>query len=526
MALFALVRSAERQHATQAAGLAAVTIAVVALIGWWTGLLILSSWGAGFPPMRPLGALCLAAMGLALVRPGKDSRLPFAVGLVVAGFAALGVALVLFNVDVGTMNRLLVTSAAVPELGTATSRAATAGTVALGLAGGALALSGFEPHRFTATMLASIAGTIAVFALFDYLASVDTHYGSVSVNSPPLPTVVGLLCISTGIISRIGTMPVPHGSWPLRQLLVMLGCAIVAPLLLFGTYAGFRIAHAQLRDVRENLTVEARTLSANVDSEIIGEIERLQALASSPSLRQGDFADFKHQAEASLTLRRRGNIVLIDRNMHLLVHTAVPFGKPLPGSAVPKLAERVLATGQPQVSDLFMSPVTKKLLITIMVPVEIEGERRYALARAPEPRTFARLVAAKELPAGWHAVVSNVTHHIIAQSGNQNAFGQELPPTQWARDGFGGVFEFIDSEALPSLQASMRSELTGWDTAVWAPKALLEAPVRAQWRTLGVMALLAIALVVGSALWLGRIIAHSVGHAARAAIAAGEGSPL
>ena len=167
MAFFALVRSAERQTATQAAGLAAVTIAAVVLIGWWTGLLILSSWGAGFPPMRPLGALCLAAMGLALVRPGKHSRLPFAVGLVVAGFAALGLALVLFNVDVGTMNRLLVTSAAVPELGTATSRAATAGTVALGLAGGALALSGFEPHRFTATMLASIAGTIAVFALFD-----------------------------------------------------------------------------------------------------------------------------------------------------------------------------------------------------------------------------------------------------------------------------------------------------------------------------------------------------------------------
>ena len=525
MAFFALVRSAERQTATQAAGLAAVTIAAVVLIGWWTGLLILSSWGAGFPPMRPLGALCLAAMGLALVRPGKDSRLPFAVGLVVAGFAALGVALVLFNVDVGTMNRLLVTSAAVPELGTATSRAATAGTVALGLAGGALALSGFERHRFTATMLASIAGTIAVFALFDYLASVDTHYGSVSVNSPPLPTVAGLLCISTGIISRIGTMPVPHGSWPLRQLLVMLGCAIVAPLLLFGTYAGFRIANAQLRDIRENLTVEARTLSANVDSEIIGEMERLQALASSPSLRQGDFADFKHQAEASLALRRSGNIVLIDRNMRLLVHTAVPSGKPLPGSAVPKLAERVLATGQPLVSELFMSPVTKQLLITIMVPVEIEGERRYALARAPEPRTFARLVAAKELPAGWHAVVSNATHHIIAQSGKY-AFGQELPPAQWTRDGSGGLFEFSDSQGRPSLQASARSELTGWETFVWAPKALLEAPVRAMWWTIGLTALLAIALVVALALWLGRIIARSVGHAASAATALGEGGPL
>jgi len=68
--------------------------------------------------------------------------------------------------------------------------------------------------------------------------------------------------------------------------------------------------------------------------------------------------------------------------------------------------------------------------------------------------------------------------------------------------------------------------LTGWETAVWAPKALLEAPVRALWRSIGVMALLAIALVVALASWLGRIIAGSVGHAAGAAIALGEGGPL
>jgi PAS domain-containing protein len=104
--------------------------------------------------------------------------------------------------------------------------------------------------------------------------------------------------------------------------------------------------------------------------------------------------------------------------------------------------------------------------------------------------------------------------------------GQELPPALRYRGGTSDVFEFTDSERRPSLQASARSELTGWETAVWAPKALLEAPVRAQWRNLGAMALLAIALVVASALWLGRIIARSVGHAARAALAGAEGGPL
>jgi len=516
-----------RQPASQAFGFAAATIAATALIGWWAGLPLLWSWGAGFPPMRPLGALCLAALGVALIRPGRDSRVAFAVGLVVAALAALGLALVLFNVDLGIINRWLVPRAALPGLGTATFRAASAGTVALGLAGGSLALSHFRRYRIAATLLGGVAGAISVFALLGYLTGVDTLRGSVSVNSPPLPTAVGLLCVASGIILRIGTMPVLRKSRPLWQLLVMLGCAIVGPLLLYGAYAGFRFTAAQLRDVREALAIEARTLSANIDREVIGEIDRLQALAASPSLRLGDFAAFQHQAEASLALRRSGNIVLIDRNMQQLVNTAVPFGKPLPKAGAPEVAERALATGQPQVSDLFWAPVTQRLLVTIIVPVEIGGESPYALARAPEQRTFARLVAAKELAAGWQAVISDATHRTIAQSGNQQAFiGQEVPAALWHRPGSGGVFEFTDSEGRPSLEASTRSELTGWETAVWASKALLEAPVRAQWRTLGVMALLAIVLVVALASWLGRTIARSVGHAARAAIALGEGGPM
>jgi PAS domain S-box-containing protein len=173
-----------------------------------------------------------------------------------------------------------------------------------------------------------------------------------------------------------------------------------------------------------------------------------------------------------------------------------------------------------------MAPVTQRLLVTVIVPVQIRGENRYALARSPEQRMFARLVAAKELPVGWQAVISDATHRIIERSGNQRTLiWQELPPALRHRPK-PGVFEFIDSAGRPSLGASTKSELTGWETAVWAPKAVLEAPVRVQWRTLGAIALLAIALVAASAFWLGRTITRSVGHAARTAVALGEGGPM
>src|SRR5262249_35973596 len=335
------------------------------------------------------------------------SRFAFAAGLAVVAGATAGLGLILFNVDPGIDVWLA------PEgPGAASFRVAKVAAVVLGLAGGSLALSRFERRRFAATVLASIAGAFAVFALLGYLTGIDTLYGSGSVSSPTLPHAVGLLCVATGIILRTGTMPVLRQSRPLWQLLVMLGCAIVAPLLLYGAYAGFRFTDAQLRDVQEALATEARTLSANIDREVTGEIDRLQALAASPSLRQRDFAEFQHQAEASLALRRSGNIVLIDRNMQQLVNTAVPFGKALPKAGAPEAAVRALATGQPQASDLFWAPVTQRLLVTIIVPVKIGGENRYALARSPERRAFARLVTTKELQAGWQAVISDATHRI------------------------------------------------------------------------------------------------------------------
>ena len=513
----------KRQRASQIAGFAAALIGAAAFIGLSADLPVLSSWGAGFPIEKPLGALGVTAFGLALMHPGKASRVAFSVGITVAVSAALGLVLVLFNVELG-INRVLAREAAVPP---GSFRLVSAALVTFVLGGSSLALSRFERHRLTATLQAGLVCTIAVFALLGYLTGIDALYGSVSLNSPPLPATVGLLCVATGIILRIGTMPVLRRPRPLWHLLVMLGCTIVAPLLLYGAYAGFRITNAQLRDVRENLTIEAGTLSANVDREIIGEIERLQALAASPSLRRGDFAEFQRQAEASLVLRQSGYIMLIDRNMQQLVNTWVPFGRSLPKTAAPEAVRRALATGKPQITGLFMSSVIEQPVFSIIVPVQVDGENRYVLARSPNQHALAGLVAANKVPPGWQARVSDAAHRIIARSGDEDTFtGRALPPAQWHRAEPDGIFEFIDSEGRPSLEASAWSELTGWETAVWAPKALLEAPVRAQWRTLGVTALLAFTLVAGSALWLGRIVAQSVGQAARAAIALGEGGSM
>jgi hypothetical protein len=108
MKLSALVRGLKRQHASGAAGFVAVAIGAAALIGWWAGVPSLSSWGSGFATAKPTMALCIAALGLALVHPGKDSRLAFGVGLAVSVIATLDL-LNQFGIDLGInhLNRFL-----------------------------------------------------------------------------------------------------------------------------------------------------------------------------------------------------------------------------------------------------------------------------------------------------------------------------------------------------------------------------------------------------------------------------------
>jgi hypothetical protein len=202
----ALAGSLKRQQASQAAGFAAVIIAAVVLIGWWLGLPTLSNWGSGFA-VKPVTALCLTALGLALVHPGKNARFAFAVGLAVAAVAALDLAEDLFGVDFG-INRSLPLRAPVSGAGAASVRMIAGTTLAIALAGGSLALSRFERHHFTATVLAGLAAVIVVFGLLGYLTGIHTLYGLASVDSPALPTVVGLLCVASAILLRIGTMPV------------------------------------------------------------------------------------------------------------------------------------------------------------------------------------------------------------------------------------------------------------------------------------------------------------------------------
>jgi hypothetical protein len=152
MAVFTLVRSLNRQYASQAAGFAAVTISAAVLIGWWGGL----PSTLGFATVKPVTALCLAALGLALAPPGKNLHFAFAVGLAVLLLALFDLDEDLFGFDFG-IDGWLVPRTAVSGTGTASFQMVNGMPLATALAGGSLALNRFVGQQFTATAVSPAA---------------------------------------------------------------------------------------------------------------------------------------------------------------------------------------------------------------------------------------------------------------------------------------------------------------------------------------------------------------------------------
>src|SRR5260370_17129538 len=99
-----------------------------------------------------------------------------------------------------------------------------------------------------------------------------------------------------------------------------------------------------------------------------------------------------------MVLRQSGKIMLIDRDMQQLVDTWMPFGKHLPKTAAPEPVQRALVTGKPQITGLFMGSVVKQLVFAIVVPVQIDGQNRYALTRSPNQHTPPALSPPQQLP--------------------------------------------------------------------------------------------------------------------------------
>jgi len=173
------------------------------------------------------------------------------------------------------------------------------------------------------------------------------------------------------------------------------------PAVVAATFLIMRSYTQERASLERDTVATARALMQAVDAELTGIRSALQILALSAHLESGDFAKFYAQAQEAVRATNGHNIVLTDPGGQQLMNTLRPFGEPLPRHGNPAQLQRVLETGRPVISDLFIGGVTRSLLIGVEVPVFFNGAPSYGLAMGIMPERLGEILQRQKIPSGW-----------------------------------------------------------------------------------------------------------------------------
>ena len=184
----------------------------------------------------------------------------------------------------------------------------------------------------------------------------------------------------------------------------------------------------------------ARALSQAVDAELNGARSAVLVLSKSPELAAGDLRSFYDEALHIVQALNIDNIVLSDVRGQQLINTLRPFGEPLPLHEREQL-QRVIATGQPVISDLFMGAVRQKPIIIIEAPVLADGKPRYALAFGIFPERLSEILRRQRVPSDWVAAIVDSSNTIVARTvGGDDFIGKKASADLMER------FQFLDKQ--------------------------------------------------------------------------------
>src|SRR5215472_7545377 len=226
----------------------------------------------------------------------------------------------------------------------------------------------------------------------------------------------------------------------------MLTLVTALPLVTLASFAMLRTVDDQRTQIQSDVRQMVESFLADLAIDVGAISAELQALATSPSLRTGDFRAFDEQMRAALAIRGT-SIVLHDTKGQQLLSTNLPFGEPLPRATNTEMHDRVVATGKPQISDLIMGAVLRRPILVVGVPVFRDGEVVYVLAMGIGSEILAALLKEQDLSPDWIAGIFDRKGIIVARNHEADRFlGKPVGPSlrqamAWAIEGswFPGV---------------------------------------------------------------------------------------
>jgi two-component sensor histidine kinase len=285
--------------------------------------------------------------------------------------------------------------------------------------------------------------------------------------------------------------------WPtlsVRNYLTVIALVAVMPLIALAVYVGDRNARSEREALRTALMSSARSLAAAVDREIDKHIAVAMTLTHSELLRDGRLGAFSVQAKEALSFLPGAGLILADPNGQQVLNVSLPAGAVLPvrPSTNLDLQRRAFATGEPQVSDIFVGRRSGRPLATVDAPVFRDGAPLYVISIRLDPGRFRALLREQHYPADWYAAVVDRNGGFIARLLDPDGEQTGEPASATWRDAIRRSAEGIvgnrGSDGQKLINAYTRTA-HGWTVGVAIRESALDAPL---WHTRLILAVAAL----------------------------------
>jgi signal transduction histidine kinase len=311
----------------------------------------------------------------------------------------------------------------------------------------------------------------------------------------------------------------------IRSSLVIVALMILVPIIISSMIALNTLQRAELKAALRGLHQSVNGLALLVDGELASTEAALQALASSPSLANGDLQAFYGQAR---TINRGPDAwtVLSDHESRQIVNTLRPFGSSLPPPGEKDLARTIISANKTWASHIRPGPVSGKMVTTLTVPVTLSGGKQYLLSEVFASSYFKQLISTFRVPEGWLVAVFDQSGNFIARNLNEEqriGTPARAELVAAARQTATGQIRHQTLEGIEVYDTFARSTRSGWTVAIAAPVDVIESSARHATTVAGFGILAAILFAGASVFLLGGRHVLDIQRAAKAAMDLGLG---
>ncbi len=314
----------------------------------------------------------------------------------------------------------------------------------------------------------------------------------------------------------------------LRTFYFLLASTIVVPVALFCGMALNSLQQAQNASAIGRIEENAGLTALMIDADIHRAQSVLKVLAHSSALARDDLKKFYHEA-AQANAGPGAWIILYAQDGQQLVNTRLPFTDALPRRRDPEQVEKMLTTGEGQVTGIKWGESLKNHFVMVEMPITAANGKAYVIGQAFSPQFFTHTFGSGTLPPSWRISILDQNGIVIARSEHADDFvgrkvgGETLRAVGSART---GVFRHVNGAGTEVYDAYTRSALSNWSILIGAPVSEIDGAVRRGVSIIGVGLFIALISALALTMFAGRHLVRYVSRASESASLLGRGGEV